>query len=76
LAGFQVSIIGRFWVSTEEIGVELPLRLEPIHVITTDDPVGVETYWHRRFAEKRLKNEWFALSPDDVRAFKRWRRIA
>ena len=58
-----------------EIGVELPQRLEPIHVITTDDPAGVEAYWHRRFAEKRLKNEWFALASDDVRAFKRWRRI-
>ena len=58
-----------------EIAVELPLPLDPIHVIKTDDPVGIETYWHRRFAEKRLKNEWFALTPADVRAFKRWKRI-
>lgn len=58
-----------------EIGVELPQKLDPIHVIETDDPAGIENYWHRRFKEKRLKNEWFALTAADVRAFKRWKRI-
>jgi Meiotically up-regulated gene 113 len=58
-----------------EVGIELPQRLEPLHVIETDDPGGVEAYWHRRFAEKRLKGEWFALTAQDIRAFKRWRKI-
>jgi hypothetical protein len=58
-----------------EIGVELPQRIQPIHVIETDDPAGVESYWHRRFKEKQLKNEWFALAPADVQAFRRWRKI-
>jgi hypothetical protein len=58
-----------------EVGIELPEKLRPIHYIETDDPVGIEKYWHTRFAIKRKKGEWFALSAEDVRAFKRWKRI-
>ena len=58
-----------------EVGIELPEKLAPIHYIETDDPAGVESYWHARFAAKRKQGEWFALSPEDVRAFKRWKRI-
>lgn len=58
-----------------EVGIQLPEKLSPIHYIKTDDPAGVERYWHDRFAAKRKEGEWFVLSAEDIRAFKRWKRI-
>ena len=59
-----------------ELGIKIPIPPKTLHYIETDDPVGVEAYWHRRFAEKRGEGEWFTLSPEDIAAFKRWKRIA
>jgi hypothetical protein len=36
-----------------EVSIQLPDKLRPIHYIKTDDPGGVENYWHRRFSGKR-----------------------
>ncbi len=54
-----------------ELRVLLPEKLELVHKIKTDDPSGIEKYWHDRFKDKRKGGEWFDLSPRDVQAFKR-----
>lgn len=58
-----------------ELATGSPVDLQVVHEIKTDDPLGVEAYWHRRFANSRIKNEWFNPNASDVRAFRRWRRI-
>ena len=54
-----------------ELKVQLPEKGEPIHHFETDDPSGIEAYWHNRFKDKRKNGEWFALDAADIKAFKR-----
>jgi hypothetical protein len=54
-----------------ELSLQLPEQPELIHQISTDDPKGIEEYWHKRFAAKRTNGEWFAPDASEVAAFKR-----
>lgn len=54
-----------------ELAIQMPEKLSTVHIIKTDDPTGIEEYWHKRFAQKRSNGEWFELDPADIRVFKR-----
>jgi Meiotically up-regulated gene 113 len=68
---FKVGRSNSFDRRSRELKIQLPEQAETVHVIRTDDPIGIEAYWHKRFEAKRKNGEWFALTAADVKAFKR-----
>jgi hypothetical protein len=54
-----------------ELTIQLPERAKLAHSIKTDDPAGIEKYWHERFGDRRKNGEWFELCAADVAAFRR-----
>jgi hypothetical protein len=65
--GKSIDITRRY----KEIKLQMPYHMDEIHVIETDDPSGIEAYWHNRFRDKRLEGEWFKLSAEDIKIFKK-----
>ena len=54
-----------------ELRTQMPYEGRIIHTIATGDPEGIEAYWHQYYSGKRLKGEWFQLSSNDIRYFKK-----
>lgn len=48
--------------------VKLPFRVDFTLLISSDRHRKLEQELHRRFADKRLDGEWFALTPEDIEA--------
>ncbi len=47
-----------------------PETLELIHAIPAQDPLATEAKWHHRFKDKRVRGEWFKLTPEDIAEFR------
>jgi len=54
-----------------EFAIQLPDKATTVHTIKTDDPAGIEAYWHKRFESSRKNGEWFELNAEQLSAFKR-----
>ena len=53
-----------------QIALQMPEAVTTVHSIATDDPEGIEAYWHNRFKSKRAGGEWFSLNSSDLKAFR------
>lgn len=50
-----------------QIQTASPVRISPVFVVEYDErDTDLEKQYHERFAEKRVRGEWFALSKDDL----------
>ena len=69
---FKIGHTRAFARRMRELDTALAEGRKASHIIATDDPPGIEAYWHNRFRDRRRGDtEWFDLTPADVAAFKR-----
>jgi hypothetical protein len=50
----------------EQIRSAVPFDVQHVHTIAAADPSPLEKHLHERFADKRVRGEWFALDVLDV----------
>jgi hypothetical protein len=69
---YKIGCSENHWRRKSELHKQTSEGITEVHTISAiDDAQGIERYWHERFKEKRQHGEWFDLSFEDIRAFKK-----
>jgi len=63
---FKIGMTKELNKRIKQLGIQLPYELQLVHAIGTDERCHVEEYFHLRFAQKRVRGEWFALTDSDI----------
>ena len=50
---YKIGMSRDFESRFDQIRLQLPFPVKEVHRIKTDDPEGIERYWHQRFSKKR-----------------------
>lgn len=50
---------------------EIPIKVECIHFFATKNYIAAEKFLHNKYADQRIKYEWFSLDDDMVEEIKR-----
>lgn len=54
----------------DELSRRLPFPVSLLGVIQTRDIDAATRFWHGRFKRRRQRDNWFALSDDDIEEFR------
>ena len=63
---YKIGFSRRVEIRLKEFGAQMPFAPTIEHVINTDDVYALESSFHEYFKTKRIRGEWFDLTPDDV----------
>lgn len=69
LGHFKIGFSGKLDSRIKQLSTQPPFDLQLIHAHLVYDMRSYESAFHKLFAAKRLKGEWFALSADDIDSF-------
>jgi hypothetical protein len=67
---YKVGKTTNLQVRQKQIGLKVPFQVSVEHAARTNDIDCLESYWHERFAAKRINGEWFTLTEADIAEFK------